>query len=282
MTDHTAPTASASAEPAGQAGHAGHARAPGRLLLGCAGWSLPKSEGAFFPVGGSHLERYAAVFPAVEINSSFYRPHRPATYAKWAACVPADFRFSVKLPRAITHDARMRDVEPLLAQFAAEAGALGDKLGCVLVQLPPKFGLVDAPARALFRRLHELFGCTLAFEARHPGWFSEAATALLRESRVVRVIADPAAGQPGPHVPTSDEAMYVRLHGSPRIYYSRYPAEFVEGVRRVLLQEQAAGRDCWCVFDNTAAFEAVPNALQLLHGAQGLALDEAAIPAAPW
>jgi len=255
---------------------------PGALLVGCAGWSLPKADAASFPAEGSHLERYAAVFPAVEINSSFYRPHRPETYAKWAACVPDDFRFAVKVPRAITHDARLEDEGALLQRFAAEAGRLGEKLGCLLVQLPPKFGFVDEPARIFFRRLHELFGCAVAFEARHPSWFSEAATELLVESRVARVIADPAAGQPGPHVPTSEDTVYVRLHGSPRIYYSRYSPEYVESVRRELDRQTAAGRTCWCIFDNTAAFEAVPNALQLLHGPEGQALDEAAILSAPW
>ena len=258
------------------------ANLPGRLLVGCAGWSLPKADAASFPVEGSHLERYAAVFPMVEINSSFYRPHRPATYAKWAACVPDDFRFAVKVPRAITHDARLENVERLLVQFAAEAGELGEKLGCLLVQLPPKFGFVDETARSFFRQLHGIFGTTIAFEARHPSWFSEAATELLVESRVTRVIADPAAGQPGPHVPTSSDAVYVRLHGTPRIYYSRYSPEYVESVRRELDRQRAAGRTCWCVFDNTAAFEAVPNALQLLHGLDGQVLDETAIPPAPW
>lgn len=255
---------------------------PGRLLVGCAGWSLPKADAAHFPVEGSHLERYAAVFPAVEINSSFYRPHRPETYAKWAACVPEHFRFAVKVPRAITHDARLEDDGALLERFAAEAGQLGAKLGCLLVQLPPKFGFVDEPARAFFRRLHELFGCAVAFEARHPSWFSDAATSLLRESGVARVIADPAAGQPGPHVPTSEDTVYVRLHGSPRIYYSRYAPEYVESVRRELASQTAAGRTCWCIFDNTAAFEAVPNALELLHGLGGQALDETAILTPPW
>lgn len=255
---------------------------PGRLLAGCAGWSLPKAQAASFPVEGSHLERYAAVFPAVEINSSFYRPHKPATYAKWAACVPDDFRFAVKVPRAITHDARMENVEQGLVQFAREAGELGDKLGCLLVQLPPKFGFVDEPARLFFRQLHDIFGRAIAFEARHPSWFSEAATELLVDSGVVRVIADPAAGQPGPHVPTSSDTLYVRLHGTPRIYYSAYPPEFVEAVRRTLARHAAAGKTCWCIFDNTAAFEAVPNALQLLHGLDAGALDESLIPPAPW
>jgi uncharacterized protein YecE (DUF72 family) len=255
---------------------------PAPLLVGCAGWSVPKADAASFPVEGSHLERYAATFPAVEINSSFYRPHRPATYAKWADSVPEGFRFSVKVPRAITHDARMVDVEQQLVQFAHEAGELGEKLGCLLVQLPPKFGFVDEPARLFFRQLHDIFGRTVAFEARHPSWFSEAATELLVDSRVVRVIADPAAGQPGPHVPTSSDTLYVRLHGTPRIYYSRYTPEYVESVRRELARQTALGKTCWCIFDNTAAFEAVPNALELMHGQYAQPLDHAAILSPPW
>jgi uncharacterized protein YecE (DUF72 family) len=96
------------------------------------------------------------------------------------------------------------------------------------------------------------------------------------------VIADPAAGQPGPHVPTSDDTVYVRLHGTPRIYYSRYAPEYIEAVRRTLAEQAEAGRTCWCIFDNTAGFEAVPNALELMTGQYGRPLDAAAIPAAPW
>ncbi|MEF9930529.1 MAG: DUF72 domain-containing protein, partial [Massilia sp.] len=164
---------------------------PGNLLVGCAGWSLGSKDFAAFPAEGSHLERYAAVFPAVEINSSFYRPHKPETYARWAASVPGHFRFAVKVPRAITHDARLRDVDALLDQFEGEVGMLGDKLGCLLVQLPPRFGFDDVLAHAFFGQVHERFGCSIAFEARHASWFSAAATATLRECGVVRVIADP-------------------------------------------------------------------------------------------
>lgn len=239
---------------------------PASLLVGCAGWTIPKGSAAAFPAGSSHLERYAAVLSCVEINSSFYRPHQPKTYARWADCVPEHFRFAVKLPRAITHDARLEDVDEALAQFRREAGMLGDKLGCLLVQLPPKFGFVDEPARSFFAQLRDMFGCMVAFEARHPSWFSEPATELLRECGVTRVIADPAAGQPGEHVPTSEDSVYVRLHGAPRIYYSRYSPEYVAAVRRELDAYVAAGRRCWCIFDNTAAGEAVPNALELMHG----------------
>ena len=238
----------------------------GSLLVGCAGWNLWKEHAAPFPERGSHLERYAAVFPAVEINSSFYRPHKPETYARWADSVPEAFRFAVKVPRAITHDARLLDAGAQLEKFAREAGKLGEKLGCLLVQLPPKFGFTDEPARTFFGQLNELFGCMVAFEARHPSWFSDPATELLRERGITRVIADPPAGQPGPHVPTSEDNVYVRLHGAPRIYYSRYPRETIDAVRADLDAHIGKGRTCWCIFDNTAAGESVPNALELMHG----------------
>ena len=237
---------------------------PGRLLVGCAGWSLGSKDFAAFPAEGSHLERYAAVFPAVEINSSFYRPHKPETYARWAASVPEHFRFAVKVPRAITHDARLRDVDALLDQFQGEVGMLGDKLGCLLIQLPPRFGFDDVLAHAFFGQVRERFDCSIAFEARHASWFSEAATATLRECGIVRVIADPAAGQPGEHEPTSDTHVYVRLHGAPRIYYSAYPGDEIAGWRHRLDRDVAAGRTVWCIFDNTAEGAAVPNALELM------------------
>ncbi|QYF93297.1 DUF72 domain-containing protein [Massilia sp. PAMC28688] len=238
------------------------AGAPARLLTGCAGWTITRDTAHAFETDGSHLERYARVFPAVEINSSFYRPHQVRTYERWAASVPDDFRFSVKLPRTITHDARLVDIGTPLDQFAAEAGALGHKLGCVLVQLPPKLEFDAMVAAPFFARLQDSFGCTIACEARHPSWFGAQATALLTECAVVRVIADPAKGQDGPHVPTTS-TMYVRLHGSPRIYYSSYPDDYLAQLARDLDDHVAAGRTVWLIFDNTASGASLANALSI-------------------
>jgi uncharacterized protein YecE (DUF72 family) len=237
----------------------------GRPLIGCAGWGISKEAAAAFPAEGSHLERYAAVFPAVEINSSFYRPHQPQTYARWAASVPDAFRFSVKLPKAITHEAKLRDADDLLDRFVREAGELGHKLGCVLIQLPPS-GVFDAGVVADFLpRLRARFPCMFALEGRHPTWFGETATALLREHGVTRVVADPPAGQPGAHVPTTD-ASYIRLHGTPRIYYSAYSREALREVEQRIAAMARPGADLWCIFDNTAEGHAVPNALDVLCG----------------
>ena len=223
---------------------------PGVLRIGCAGWSIPAVSAAAFPPEGSHLERYAAVLDAVEINSSFYRPHQPKTYARWAASVPEHFRFSVKLPRSITHDAQLQDIAAPLARFAREAGALEHKLGCVLVQLAPRLGFDAGVAGRFFDALRGAFGCTLVCEARHPGWFGDAATELLRDHGITRAIADPPKGQPGAHVPTT-ATIYARLHGAPRIYYSAYSDAYLEQLGRDMATHVAAGRDVWLIFDNT-------------------------------
>ena len=92
-----------------------------RLHVGCAGWSLQRGAAGQLPAEGSQLCRYAAQFLAVEINSSFYRPHRPATYRRWAETVPANFRFAVKVPKQITHLLRLRDAEAPLDDSLANA-----------------------------------------------------------------------------------------------------------------------------------------------------------------
>ena len=232
----------------------------GATLIGCAGWSITRQEAAAFPDPGSHLERYAAVFDAVEINSSFYRPHQSATYARWADSVPERFRFSVKLPKAITHEARLSGIDAALSVFAQQAGALGGKLACVLVQLPPSLSCDTAVAGDFFARLGESFGCTIACEARHPDWFSDEASALLQRHGVTRVIADPAKGQEGAHVPTT-ATIYARLHGAPRVYYSSYAPGYLAQLADDMDTHARQGRTVWCIFDNTASGAALSNAL---------------------
>ena len=227
------------------------------IRIGCAGWSIGRDVAASFPGDGSHLERYARVLNAVEINSSFYKPHQASTYARWADSVPDDFRFAVKLPRSISHDQRLVDIDSLLAAFAGQASTLGDKLGCILVQLSPSLRLDTVIADDFFTRLRQHFACALACEARHGSWFGDDATALLRAHGVTRVIADPPAGAPGPFVSTTD-MVYARLHGSPRMYYSSYSDAYLDQVAAWI-----TGRDAWCIFDNTASGAALPNALDL-------------------
>jgi uncharacterized protein YecE (DUF72 family) len=231
-------------------------------LVGCAGWGIPGALAGRFPGPGSHLARYARQFGAVEINSSFYRPHRAETYARWAASVPDDFRFSVKLPRHITHELRLLNIDDALARFTSEVTGLGPHLGCVLIQLPPSAAFDAGLAQDAFTRLRRNFNCMLACEARNPSWFSDEATALMREQAITRVIADPAKGQSGAHMPTTAN-IYVRLHGSPRVYYSSYPDVYLDALAEDLRVHAEANRRVWLIFDNTASGAATSNALRL-------------------
>ena len=95
-----------------------------RLRIGTAAWSVPRAAAHAFPVGGSHLQRYSRALNCAEINSSYYRSHSPETYAKWAAQTPSGFRFSVKLPRSITHEGRLRAARVPLQRFIGETSEL--------------------------------------------------------------------------------------------------------------------------------------------------------------
>ena len=230
------------------------------FAVGCAGWSLPRAERAAFPEVGTHLERYAARLPAVEINSSFYRPHRPATYARWAAGVPAAFRFAVKVPRAITHDARLAAAEAPLDAFLAEATALGPRLGCLLVQLPPSLAFEPDVARAFLVALRERHAGAVAIEPRHASWFTRPVARLLAGHEVARVAADPARVPPAAEPGGWSGLAYFRLHGSPRMYYSAYEPAYLDALEAEL--NRAPG-EVWCIFDNTVSGAAAANALDM-------------------
>lgn len=234
-----------------------------RIRVGCAGWSIPRSTAAIFPDEGSHLERYAGRLNAVEINTSFYRPHRPATYARWAASVPEDFAFSVKMPKLITHERRLSNVSEPLKQFLNEAGTLGKRLGCILVQLPPTLEFALPIAAAFFKQLRDLYAGPLACEPRHATWFSHAAQELLSDNSVARVAADPPLHSGGDEPAALTTFHYFRLHGSPQIYYSRYSDEFIDALAHKF-EVMPVGAETWCIFDNTAAGHATDNALKLL------------------
>ncbi len=231
------------------------------LIIGTAGWAIPAKDRPEFPGkgGDSVLERYARRFGGVEINSSFYRPHRPSTWARWAGSVPAGFRFAVKIPRAITHERKLIDCAEPLAAFIDQVSALGDKLGVLLVQLPPKLAFQPEPAAAFLKMLAGSTGARIACEPRHASWFEDAPDALLDGLGIARVAADPAC-VPAAALPGGwREFGYWRLHGSPSVYRSSYGPERLAQYAASLRAEGAA----WCIFDNTAASAATGDALAL-------------------
>ena len=236
---------------------------PAELLIGTAGWSLPRAEQPRFPGEGSHLERYARVFRAVEINSTFHRPHRESTFVRWAASVPPGFRFSVKLPRTITHDHKLAGTKALVEAFLAQLSPLGRHLGCLLVQLPPKLELEARRASAFLEHLRGVHGGAIALEPRHESWFTPAAERLLARFGIARVAADPPRAANGFEPGGAAGLAYYRLHGSPRVYYSSYADDFLEALAARLAALRREGVAAWCIFDNTTLGAGTANALSL-------------------
>eukprot|EP00913_Durusdinium_trenchii_P031535 g29527.t1 len=214
-------------------------------IVATAAWSIPRPVAELFPREGSGLARYAAVFKGVEINSTFYRRHKPSTFARWADAVPEDFRFSVKIPKEISHDRAMKDIRPALSVFLEDIAPLGERRGPLLCQLPPSLAFDPAVMEEAFGTLRALDAGPVVIEPRHPSWAAREALGLLEEFSIDRVLADPAPVWPLESF--RSPSRYVRLHGKPKIYYSSYTAEDIR------LFGGSVAADGWCVFDNTAS-----------------------------
>jgi uncharacterized protein YecE (DUF72 family) len=228
------------------------------VTIGTAGWAIPADYRDSFGEGESTLARYATRFDCVEINSSFHRRHRASTWQRWAESVPAGFRFSVKVPKTITHERKLVDCADLIAALGDDTRGLGGKLAVLLVQLPPKLAFAAREAEQFFVALAALGDARIVCEPRHLSWFEAAPGCLLRDLRISRVAADPppvpAAATPGGW----DGFAYWRLHGSPRMYRSSYDGRLEDYARAI-----AAHGPAWCIFDNTASSAATSDALAL-------------------
>ena len=161
------------------------------IWIGTSGYNYPEWKGSFYPAGlasAKMLPYYAARFPTVEINYTFYRMPTEKLVAGWAAQTPSPFKLTLKAPRRITHDSRLKDCGPAVANFCQVAATLGDKLGTLLFQLPPflrkDIGLLDAFLTELPP------GVRAAFEFRHVSWFDEAVFERLSGRNMALCVAD--------------------------------------------------------------------------------------------
>lgn len=233
------------------------------MRIGCAGWSLSAEAQQRAPKPGSHLERYAALFNCTEIDSSFYRPHQPRTYARWAASVPEDFRFAVKMPRAVTHETGLVYRPEVVDRFLGEVSELGRRLGPLLVQLPPRLAFEAKVAEDFFVKLCPRVAGEIVCEPRHASWFTPAVERLLTAHRVARAAADPAVW-PEAAVPGGWGGLpYTRLHGSPELYRSKYTPALIDDVAARASEAAEAGAPAWLIFDNTMLGHAFFDALAL-------------------
>lgn len=199
----------------------------------------------------------------VEVNSTFYRLPRAATLERWRDTTPAAFRFCVKLPGAITHEAALVGAKAELTVFCELVRNLGKKLGAVLVQLPPSLDFDARRAGRFLGQLCRLHEGAIVLEPRHVSWFSERAERLLTKHGVARAAADPAvcpaASEPG----GASSVVYYRWHGSPRMYFSAYADEDLARLAEKLVESsrERETRAVYCIFDNTGLGAAGVNAL---------------------
>jgi uncharacterized protein YecE (DUF72 family) len=235
---------------------------PHRVRVGTAGWAIGKAADADFPDGGSNLERYARVLSAAEINSSFHRPHRAATWERWRDSVPEGFRFSVKLPKTISHERKLVDCSDLVPEFLSQVDALGEKLAVLLLQLPPKLAFDGDVASEFLTGLCRQSPAEIVVEPRHPSWFEDEPDKLLADLHIARVAADPAIC-PSAAFPGGWRGLeYWRLHGSPVKYRSSYE-DRLPSYAELLRDPSGFRAERWCIFDNTASSAAIGDALKL-------------------
>ena len=188
-----------------------------RFLIGTQGWSYPDWVGPFFPEGtpsSRYLGVYAKAFHAVEVDSSFYAVPPASHFLGWHDRTPDTFRFALKMPGEVTHERRLRGGDDVVKTFCKRAELLGDKLGVILVQMPPDFTPADRSAlEAFVKRLPS--GFRFAMEFRHPGWLEGDILGLLRSAGVGHTLSD------GPWIPR-DRLMDRALEPTADFAYFRW------------------------------------------------------------
>jgi len=235
------------------------------LLIGTSGYNYGHWRGPFYPEelpARQWLSYYARTFPTVELNVTFYRLPRRSTFAGWYEQTPPDFTFAIKGSRLITHLKRLADVEEDTRRFFAHAGELKEKLGAVLWQFPPSFRLDLSRLESFCTVLESVAGATRhAFEFRHQSWFTPELYEFLRQRNLALCVAD------APRWPSCEEVtadfVYVRFHGSHRLYSSCYSTEELRTWVEKITRWRAGGRDVFAYFNNDAQGFALQNARDL-------------------
>ena len=233
-----------------------------KIRIGTSGWTYRHWQGRFYPQELSSrkwLEYYCQYFDTVELNSPFYRIPNRRTFESWRERTPRDFLFSVKASRLITHVRKLRGAEEEIRWFFSEVEGLGEKLGPVLFQTPPS---LKADLQVLKAFLGVLPPGRYAFEFRHPSWFSPDVYRILEENGATLCIAD------SPRFPKEriaiGEFLYLRLHGSQRLYASLYSREeLIQWADFITKAIDSGVKEVFCYFDNDYEAYAVRNALQL-------------------
>jgi len=245
----------------------------GKLLIGTSGWIYDHWKKIFYPEDLNNrdkLKYFSKHFRTTEVNYSFYHLPRPEIYQKWYQETPADFIFSVKTSRFITHIKKLKDVEKSWKIFFKNALNLKEKLGPILFQFPPNFKATEENIRRLndFLRLINRYKLEYAFEFRHQSWCDEKIYNLLKKYNITWVIAN-SPSYPKVEVITAN-FVYIRMHGSKTLFSSKYTKKELQDLGRKIRKWQEQSLDVYCYFNNDARGFAVENAKELLKFCKNL------------
>lgn len=234
------------------------------IFIGTSGWSYAHWKGPFYPQDLPDerlLDYYAGHFRSVEINSSFYHLPQPETLAHWRTATPANFRFTAKASRYITHMKKLREPAQSLRVFLDRIGLLGNKLGVILFQLPPHWRCNTARLAAFLEALDD--GFRYAFEFRDRSWLNPQTLQLLSRHDAAFCIYE-LGGFTTPLEVTTD-LVYVRLHGPNGAYQGNYSNAALSVWARTFREWSSRGRSVHCYFDNDQFGFAAANARQMVN-----------------
>ncbi|MCX7817157.1 MAG: DUF72 domain-containing protein [Syntrophales bacterium] len=232
-----------------------------KIQIGTSGWNYNHWEGVFYPPGlpkKKWLPFYSQHFSTVEINATFYRQPKPSTFENWRNQTPEGFVWAVKANRFITHIKRLQEVKDPLAKFFTDASNLGEKFGPVLFQLPPSLMFKED---TLLRFLDNvvIYRHPCALEVRNKSWINERAFSIMEKYGVAFCISDTAGRYPYAEVITAS-FVYIRLHGSKKLYASSYTEDELHIWANKILEWQ---RETYVFFDNDFGGYAPMNASRL-------------------
>lgn len=233
---------------------------PSAFHLGTSGWSYPGWKGLFYPPdlrSSDWLEFYARRFATVEINMTFYRFPKPETLAGWLERTPPKFCFTLKANREITHLKKLRKVKSEVHYFTLLADSLGDKLGCILFQLPPSIKMDLGLLEEFLETLSP--GHRNVIEFRDESWYDDKVFEVMRAHRATFCVVS-SDKVPRTPVETSDVA-YFRFHGLTGGHRYNYTDDELSEWAGVIQRAKAAAR--FVYFNNDYQAFAVKNCLRL-------------------
>ncbi len=233
-----------------------------KIHIGTSGWHYKHWKGPFYPKdmqASDFLDYYVKHFDTAEINNSFYNLPEAKTLRQWRDTVPEEFLFSVKASRYITHMKKLKDPKKSLSTLLRRLQSLGDKMGPILFQLPPKWKVNAERLRSFLEMLPEDRKYT--FEFRDHSWFEEEVYEALAEHKAAFCIYE-LAGNISPLEVTAD-FIYIRLHGPGDAYEGSYPTRTLNKWAKNISGWIKDGKAVYCYFDNDQAGYAAQNALKL-------------------